>query len=1099
MFVSFGRVAAACLMLFSTFSNGIGASNGVVSIRLLDSSTGFSIPPEQLQLQPNLAFANGRLELRPVEGETHVVVRHPDYHPFSATIVPSVHSLTFWLEPLRLPAEVDPETVRSWHRSDATILLGFVSDEESGEPLADVAVECRARTRTDDRGFFRLAVPLSEQGATFRVHKPGYISQEFHNIELWPNGDWNYLIRLRLGQGHERLDEATDRRLPIPQTIVQPNALTGESFDAIASPQPNTNYTIRVPRTIRVLLTNTTPTIDYVSMELYCRRSLPREWIASWNGFAGGSNSLKAGAVAVRTYAIGFVNVPGGTNYDICATTSCQVYGNTTSSSTDNAVNQTAGFVMVNSSGAISRGLTEYSSENNSITLACGDGFTAPTGGCIYDPVCSGERRFGHGRGMCQWGSVKWATGLKFPTNSFSNTTATNGFSRRDWIWILQHYYPNLQLVQGAALVAGDEIKVIGTNSLIVRQCGDGGIANGVGCPQVGTKAAGATGTIIDGPQQILADGFGFTWWKIQWSDGLTGWSPENWLDRVIPIPSAPASVAASAASASSANVSWTDTSSTEEGFRIEQAPSSSGPWTVVVTTAGDATSGVASNLDANATYFFRVRAFNLGGQSAPSNVASITTPDAAPALNPIADRTIDENTTLMFTVSASAPERIQTISHFEQFPPNTSGGTVMFRQPTLSGSTSPFLEPSPSLASVTDALPAGNPSARALFVSWSFTNAANPWLRLTTFDAANLPNPVIDVSRRLRFDIYSDRDLLLGLGVRETTNSPGTPVGANGGTVGGIEWAGVTNKVATQPVPNRRVVAGAWRTIEFNFAEEPILNFAGGNGLLSTSSGLAVLEHLAIAPAGGTGLHRIYLDNFVVTQPRRLTYTLEAGVPPGASINPTNGVFTWAPDETQGPGSFPITVRISDDSLPPQTDVQSFTITVRETNQAPVLPVVSNRTIHARTTLVLTNAASDADVPANTLTYDFVGPVTPGASIASTSGTVLFTPGDALANTTNIFAVRVSDNGAPSRSATNSFSVVVLPRPFARAVTSGADVAISWSAISGQRYQVQYNNDLSEENWIDLGPVQTALGTELIFTDTPGVNQRFYRILLVE
>jgi len=42
---------------------------------------------------------------------------------------------------------------------------------------------------------------------------------------------------------------------------------------------------------------------------------------------SGGSNSLNAGAVAARCYAIAKLNAAAGNStYDICATTSCQVY-----------------------------------------------------------------------------------------------------------------------------------------------------------------------------------------------------------------------------------------------------------------------------------------------------------------------------------------------------------------------------------------------------------------------------------------------------------------------------------------------------------------------------------------------------------------------------------------------------------------------------------------------------------------------------------------------------------------------------------------------------------------------------------------------------
>ena len=113
-----------------------------------------------------------------------------------------------------------------------------------------------------------------------------------------------------------------------------------------------------------------------------------------------------AGAVAARCYAIAKLNnVTNLSFFDICATTSCQVYNpaRINLTYTDPAVYYTDNWVVLNSAGVIPS--TEYSAENNSIGYSCGDSWTQPTGGCIFDPVCAGEVRYGHGRGMCQWGS----------------------------------------------------------------------------------------------------------------------------------------------------------------------------------------------------------------------------------------------------------------------------------------------------------------------------------------------------------------------------------------------------------------------------------------------------------------------------------------------------------------------------------------------------------------------------------------------------------------------------------------------------------------------------------------------------------------------
>ena len=57
------------------------------------------------------------------------------------------------------------------------------------------------------------------------------------------------------------------------------------------------------------------------------------------------------------------------------------------------------------------------------------------------------------------------------------------------------------------------------------------------------------------------------------------------------------------------------------------------------------------------------------------------------------------------------------------------------------------------------------------------------------------------------------------------------------------------------------------------------------------------------------------------------LTYSL-SGEPPGATIDPSTGVFTWTPTEAQGPGVYSFDVIVSDGFA---TDSQTVTITVKE------------------------------------------------------------------------------------------------------------------------------------------------------------------------
>ena len=50
---------------------------------------------------------------------------------------------------------------------------------------------------------------------------------------------------------------------------------------------------------------------------------------------------------------------------------------------------------------------------------------------------------------------------------------------------------------------------------------------------------------------------------------------------------------------------------------------------------------------------------------------------------------------------------------------------------------------------------------------------------------------------------------------------------------------------------------------------------------------------------------------------PDTLTFSLDPGEPTGASIDPFSGEFTWTPGEDQGPGVYPVTVRVTDNGIP--------------------------------------------------------------------------------------------------------------------------------------------------------------------------------------
>lgn len=91
--------------------------------------------------------------------------------------------------------------------------------------------------------------------------------------------------------------------------------------------------------------------------------------------------------------------------------------------------------------------------------------------------------------------------------------------------------------------------------------------------------------------------------------------------------PSAPSALSASAVSTTQINLSWTDNSTNESGFRIERAPGTTTTYAEIATVGAGVTTYSNTGLSASTQYSYRVRAYNTGGNSAYSGVASATTP----------------------------------------------------------------------------------------------------------------------------------------------------------------------------------------------------------------------------------------------------------------------------------------------------------------------------------------------------------------------------------------------------------------------------------------------------------------------------------------
>jgi hypothetical protein len=163
-------------------------------------------------------------------------------------------------------------------------------------------------------------------------------------------------------------------------------------------------------------------------------------------------------------------------------------------------------------------------------------------------------------------------------------------------------------------------------------------------------------------------------------------------------------------------------------------------------------------------------------------------------------------------------------------------------------------------------------------------------------------------------------------------------------------------------------------------------------------------------------------------------------------------------------------------------------------TNIAPVLPAIGDWTINVGVNLNITNNATDTNA-GQTLTYSL--PVKPtNATINANSGVLSWRPLVTQANTTNSISVVVTDNGVPSLSATQTFSVIVNPLtlPGIDALqVSGGLVGLTVSGQVGPDYVVQGSTNLVD--WQTLCITNPATMPFNWSTNVGTLPAQFYRI----
>jgi glucose/arabinose dehydrogenase len=474
------------------------------------------------------------------------------------------------------------------------------------------------------------------------------------------------------------------------------------------------------------------------------------------------------------------------------------------------------------------------------------------------------------------------------------------------------------------------------------------------------------------------------------------------------------------------------------------------------------------------------------------SEVATLVPPNAPPTISPIADQTINRN-------SSTAPLSF-TVTDAE-----TPAGSLV----VSGGSSNPTLVPNANIVF------GGSGSNRMVTVTPATNQTGAATITLTVNDGKVTTSTsfTVTVTGALAAYYKLDGDALdsSGQGNHGTTNGGvvfvtgkvGTKAAQFNGTNSYVQipvsvrndftiafWAKTTaTGGAPQWYNGRGFVDGEVGGVTTDFGTALVGNkfvFGVGNPDVTLAATNVINDgqwhHLAATRSGASGQMIVFVDG--VQQASMTGPTGSRAAPPFlrlGGIQTGVGFLACSLDD----------VRLYDYALS-SNQIPALM------NTAPVLAPISNRVILAGASLVFTNSASDADVPAQVLTYNLVNPPT-GAQINASNGVFFWRPLMAQAGTTNLLSVNVFDNGTPSLSATQSFWVTV-NRPaqpgLSATFTSQGQFKIMIAGDTGPDYTVLGSTNLV--NWTTLlttnSPVPPFLFVE---PNSSSFGQRFYRVLL--
>jgi len=355
-----------------------------------------------------------------------------------------------------------------------------------------------------------------------------------------------------------------------------------------------------------------------------------------------------------------------------------------------------------------------------------------------------------------------------------------------------------------------------------------------------------------------------------------------------------------------------------------------------------------------------------------------------APVLENIGSKSVNENATLTFTISAT----------------DADGDTITYSAQNLpTGAT---------FSGQTFAWTPGYTQAGAHNITFVASDGTNQDSELVTITVGNVNRVPV----------------LTSIGSKSVNENTTLTF-----TISATDADGDTITYSAQNLPTGATFSGqtfAW-TPGYTQAGAHNVTFVASDGTDTDSETITItVGNVNRAPALAT------IDNKSVSEGSLLSFSLSATDADGDTVTYTasslpsgsafaGSTFTWTPGYTQA-GSFQVTFTASDSQA---QDSETVNITVNNVNRAPVLDAIADKSVNETTLLIFTVNATDPD--GDTIRYSATGVPggatlsgqtfnwTPAHSEADNSYQVTFTASDGALDDSQTVTITVSDTSSPT------------------------------------------------------------------------------------